>query len=154
MKLRHTTINDLPEVIEIINQAKLYFKNEGIDQWQDGYPNEDSIINEPIDTFDYVRVLSVLLDNAIEEAEEYSNGAMNVYFIKDSSNNLTVIVENTFYGKYSNISELFQTSMSSKGHNRGLGLASVEIILNKYRNISLETEIKNDLFIQKIIMKW
>lgn len=115
---------------------------------------EDSIINEPIDTFDYVRVLSVLLDNAIEEAEEYSNGAMNVYFIKDSSNNLTVIVENTFYGKYSNISELFQTSMSSKGHNRGLGLASVEIILNKYRNISLETEIKNDLFIQKIIMKW
>ena len=88
---------------------------------------EDSIINEPIDTFDYVRVLSVLLDNAIE---------------------------NTFYGKYSNISELFQTSMSSKGHNRGLGLASVEIILNKYRNISLETEIKNDLFIQKIIMKW
>ena len=46
MKLRHTTINDLPEVIEIINQAKLYFKNEGIDQWQDGYPNEDSIIND------------------------------------------------------------------------------------------------------------
>lgn len=36
MKLRPTTINDLPEVIEIINQAKLYFKNEGIDQWQDG----------------------------------------------------------------------------------------------------------------------
>ena len=46
MKLRPTTINDLPEVIEIINQAKLYFKNEGIDQWQDGYPNEDSIIND------------------------------------------------------------------------------------------------------------
>ena len=46
MKLRPKTINDLPEVIEIINQAKLYFKNEGIDQWQDGYPNEDSIIND------------------------------------------------------------------------------------------------------------
>ena len=44
MKLRHTTINDLPEVIEIINQAKLYFKNEGIDQWQDGYPKDNGKI--------------------------------------------------------------------------------------------------------------
>ena len=46
MKLRPTTKNDLIEVIKIINQAKQYFKNEGIDQWQDGYPNEDSIIND------------------------------------------------------------------------------------------------------------
>ena len=46
MELRPTTKNDLIEVIKIINQAKQYFKNEGIDQWQDGYPNEDSIIND------------------------------------------------------------------------------------------------------------
>lgn len=46
MKLRPTTNNDLIEIIKIINQAKLYFKNEGIDQWQDGYPNKDTIIND------------------------------------------------------------------------------------------------------------
>lgn len=46
MKLRPTTVNDLTSVMSIINQAKEYFKNANIDQWQDGYPNETSIIND------------------------------------------------------------------------------------------------------------
>ncbi|WP_182438018.1 sensor histidine kinase [Bombilactobacillus bombi] len=115
---------------------------------------EDPIVNEPIDTFDYVRILSILLDNATEEAEKYSDSVINIYFIKDISNNLTVIVENTFRGNYSSISKLFQPAVSSKGNNRGLGLASIEFTLNKYKNISLETQIENSLFTQKIIMKW
>lgn len=43
MILRKTTINDIPRVMEIINQAKAYFKDNGIDQWQDGYPCKGSI---------------------------------------------------------------------------------------------------------------
>lgn len=46
MKLRPTTLDDLPSVIKIINQAKEYFKISNINQWQDGYPNEVSIIND------------------------------------------------------------------------------------------------------------
>lgn len=43
MILRKTKINDIPRVMEIINQAKAYFKDNGIDQWQDGYPCQNSI---------------------------------------------------------------------------------------------------------------
>lgn len=43
MILRKTRISDIPRVMEIINQAKQYFKNNDIDQWQDGYPCEQSI---------------------------------------------------------------------------------------------------------------
>jgi len=43
MILRKTQLNDVVRVMEIINQAKTYFKNNGIDQWQEGYPNEESI---------------------------------------------------------------------------------------------------------------
>lgn len=46
MKLRQATINDLSAIITIINQAKAYFKSHGINQWQDGYPNEISIVND------------------------------------------------------------------------------------------------------------
>lgn len=46
MKLRLTKTSDLNAVMEIINQAKSYFKAQGINQWQDGYPNEISIIND------------------------------------------------------------------------------------------------------------
>lgn len=46
MKLRLATANDLKDIMTIINQAKTYFKAQGINQWQDGYPNEISIIND------------------------------------------------------------------------------------------------------------
>ncbi len=46
MKLRLATANDLKDIMTIINQAKAYFKAQGINQWQDGYPNEISIIND------------------------------------------------------------------------------------------------------------
>ena len=35
MILRPTKIEDISRVIDIINQAKTYFKNNDIDQWQD-----------------------------------------------------------------------------------------------------------------------
>ena len=43
MILRQTKLEDISRVMEIINQAKCYFKENGIDQWQDGYPNEETI---------------------------------------------------------------------------------------------------------------
>lgn len=42
MILRQTKLEDISRVMEIINQAKCYFKENGIDQWQDGYPNEET----------------------------------------------------------------------------------------------------------------
>lgn len=46
MKFRPTTYEDLNQVMTIINQAIQYFKEHNIDQWQDGYPNEDTIIQD------------------------------------------------------------------------------------------------------------
>ena len=51
MILRQTKLEDISRVMEIINQAKCYFKENGIDQWQDGYPNEETVWNlQPIFT--------------------------------------------------------------------------------------------------------
>lgn len=44
MKIRHTNMSDLPIVMDFIHQAQNYFKEHGIDQWQDGYPNNESIL--------------------------------------------------------------------------------------------------------------
>ena len=46
MIFRKTTINDIKNVMEIISEAQEYFKRNGIDQWQNGYPNEESIKND------------------------------------------------------------------------------------------------------------
>lgn len=46
MEFKQATINDLDSIINIINQAKQYLKNNNVDQWQNGYPNEETIIND------------------------------------------------------------------------------------------------------------
>lgn len=46
MRSRHARSSDLPDIMSIIGQAKQRLKNIGIDQWQDGYPNEESICND------------------------------------------------------------------------------------------------------------
>ena len=56
MEFRKTNINDLPEVMKIIREAQLYFKEQGIDQWQNNYPNEDVIENDIKNNHSYVLV--------------------------------------------------------------------------------------------------
>ena len=42
MTFRKTTTEDIPELMKIIQQAKTYLKEQGVNQWQDGYPNEEA----------------------------------------------------------------------------------------------------------------
>ena len=42
------SMENVPEIMEIITQAQQYFKNNHIDQWQDGYPDE-SVIKQDIE---------------------------------------------------------------------------------------------------------
>ena len=43
MRFRVTKEEDLPAVMTILHQAQAYFKAHGIDQWQDGYPDEATL---------------------------------------------------------------------------------------------------------------
>lgn len=46
MEFRKSRKSDLNRIMEIIKAAQKYMKESGIDQWQDGYPNEDSITSD------------------------------------------------------------------------------------------------------------
>lgn len=54
MVFRKTTIDDIDNVMNIINDAKTYFKEMNIDQWQNGYPNEEVIKDDIINKNSYV----------------------------------------------------------------------------------------------------
>ncbi|MCI5839486.1 MAG: GNAT family N-acetyltransferase [Peptoniphilaceae bacterium] len=41
--MRRADLNDLEKIYQIIEETKIIFKNEGIDQWQNGTPNKESI---------------------------------------------------------------------------------------------------------------
>ena len=46
MELRRMETHDLPAVMAILHQAQAYFKAQGIDQWQDGYPDEATLLQD------------------------------------------------------------------------------------------------------------
>lgn len=72
MEFRKAEYNDISKIMDIIKKAQDYLKNEGIDQWQNGYPNENTV-KEDIDKGDFY-VLSenkeVLAVTALSFSEE------------------------------------------------------------------------------------
>ncbi|MEG0751582.1 MAG: GNAT family N-acetyltransferase [Oscillospiraceae bacterium] len=43
MYIRAARNDDLPAICKIISQAQSYLKSRGVDQWQDGYPDEERL---------------------------------------------------------------------------------------------------------------
>lgn len=56
MELRRMETHDLPAVMAILHQAQAYFKAQGIDQWQDGYPDEATLLQDIQNGTAYVAV--------------------------------------------------------------------------------------------------
>ena len=46
MIIRETGEDDLGQVMTIIRMAQQSFRDQGVDQWQDGYPNEEVILED------------------------------------------------------------------------------------------------------------
>jgi len=44
--IRQATESDIKDIMNIIDQAKQYFKENHINQWQDGEPNKDMILED------------------------------------------------------------------------------------------------------------
>lgn len=46
MKVRKAVLNDLDSIMLIIEEAKRFLKEQGIDQWQNGSPNDELILGD------------------------------------------------------------------------------------------------------------
>ena len=51
---RKASVHDIPQIWTIIQQAIVRRKNDGSQQWQDGYPNENLIRKDIVDGIGYV----------------------------------------------------------------------------------------------------
>ncbi|MBO0454211.1 two-component system, LytTR family, sensor histidine kinase AgrC [Enterococcus sp. AZ007] len=115
---------------------------------------DDIIQEEPIEILDYVRVVSILLDNAIEAAEKAASPFMTIVFLKNEENReIQLTIENSCSDESIDIVKIFNKDYSTKGKNRGFGLATVQSILQNYTNLSLQTEYQDGIFRQILMIK-
>ena len=54
MRLQLSTSSDITNILQIINDAKVYLKSKEIDQWQHGYPNKSQIEKDIANNESYV----------------------------------------------------------------------------------------------------
>lgn len=113
---------------------------------------KDIITRLSIDLLDLVRIMSILLNNAVEGAADSYLKQMDVAVIKMDFETV-IVIQNSCKITMTPSEDLFALGFSTKGRNRGLGLNNVKEILDKYDNIILETEMEDNTFRQIIRFK-
>lgn len=120
MKFRKAIESDINDIMNIIKQAQKYLKEQGIDQWQDNYPNYETINNDIKNNNGYV----LLNDNTII-------GTVTIIF--DGEKTYDTIYNGRWItnGEYATIHRIAVDS-----NYKGLGISS--IILKNIEEISLQ----------------
>ena len=133
----------------LIAQSIVYARNKDVEFTLEV---KDIITRLSIDLLDLVRIMSVLLNNAVEGAAESYLKQMEVAVIKMDLETV-IVIQNSCKYTMTPSEDLFELGFSTKGRNRGIGLNNVKDILDKYENIILETEMEDSKFRQIIRFK-
>ena len=133
----------------LIAQSIVYARNKDVEFTLEV---KDIITRLSIELLDLVRIMSVLLNNAVEGAAESYSKQMEVAVIKMDLETV-IVIQNSCKIIMTPSEDLFELGFSTKGRNRGIGLNNVKEILDKYENIILETEMEDSKFRQIIRFK-
>ena len=133
----------------LVAQSIVYARNNGVEFTLEV---KDTITKLPIDLLDLVRIMSVLLNNAVEGSADSYKKQMEVAVIKMETETV-IVIQNSCKMTMTPSGDLFALGFSTKGRNRGVGLNNVKELLDKYNNIILETEMEGSTFRQIIRFK-
>ena len=101
-----------------------------------------------VPTLDLCRIIGNLLDNAVEAASLSDNKVISLVML-ENDNQYSITLCNSFSGKI-DMSKIWKKGYSSKGKNRGQGLPIVKKLIDSHPEILINTEIKNNLFVQDL----
>lgn len=111
----------------------------------------DTINDTYISRFDLLLLLSIFCDNAVESAVLSDEKTVSLAYFLDQDNQI-ITISNSTQEKQLDINRIFKDGFSTKGRGRGVGLANVLTIIQKYPNVSLRTKSKDYSFQQTLII--
>ena len=99
--------------------------------------------------YEFSRMLGILLDNAIEAAEESEEKLIEIDFHSTPKKQL-FIIKNTCKDLNISTTKIFEKGYSTKENNSGIGLWKVHTILSKNTDADLFTTISDNMFSQQL----
>jgi len=136
----------IPEIKATLVNKLIAAESAGIDA---NFEISGKIEDISINSVTLVRILSIILDNAIEALMELEHGTLSVACYKKEQT-VVFIVQNTCSTNLPPISQLRKAGFSTKGKGRGLGLSNLTELVAVHPNIILQTNITEGNFIQKL----
>ena len=104
-----------------------------------------------MDTWDFVRCLGILVDNAAEAALDTDQPWVEIVLLSQDGR-VHLRVSNS-YGNRIDPGQMWREGWSTKGEDRGLGLASYRRILEGYPNASSCTSWDRGVFVQELTVE-
>ncbi|MFR5266086.1 GNAT family N-acetyltransferase [Clostridium sp.] len=143
MEFRKSAIKDIDEIMKIINEAKLYFKENNINQWQDGYPDKEVILNDIKNEESFV----VINDNKVI-------GTVVISFKGEKTYNK--IYEGTWLSN-NDYAVIHRIAISNEFKGFGIGKMIIEetqklAFEKNIRSIKIDTQ-KDNMSMQKLLIK-
>lgn len=134
MEFRKSTEKDINNIMAIINEAQIQLKTQNVDQWQNNYPNADSIKSDIKNNYSYVLI-----------REHKIIATVAISFDGEKTYN------NIYDGKWlTNYSYAVIHRMAVKNEFKGTGVASElikcveeECIEKSIHSIKIDTHIDN-----------
>ena len=130
----------------VVSAKLIEAQNRGIDV---SVEIAEPIGTPQIDLVDFITILSVFLDNAIEATLLSKDPEINIA-IFSHNDRFYFIVENKTREESVNRNNIFKNGFSTKGEERGIGLYKVTQILDKYPSASIRTQSFSYVFRQTI----
>lgn len=103
------------------------------------------------DEITVIRILGILLDNAIEASVQSTTKQLKLLLI-DSDTDQELIIENSYAGQLPSIAQMRTQGFSTKGNNRGFGLANVETLLDQHPELALTNYVASDLYGASLVL--
>lgn len=106
------------------------------------------IENPGIPAYELCRMMGILVDNAMEAVEPLNEKKFDLILAKPGEC-ILIVVKNPVASPVP-LEKIWQEGYSTKGEGRGLGLASLNCILNSYDNVYASTFLEDGCFVQEI----
>ncbi|WP_281524538.1 sensor histidine kinase [Dolosigranulum pigrum] len=102
-------------------------------------------------SFDLIRVVGILIDNAREYAMDYKGSEIEV-IVNRGDDYIDIIIANTFFENHASIDRFKKKGYTTKLGHKGLGLTKVEEINHQYDNVLVNYHIDDYFSVEITIL--
>lgn len=129
------------------------FHQANVEQLHCLFECSNPIDNVPIAILDCVRILGIVLDNAIEAAIETEQRVLSIMIYQDHQK-IEFLIHNSCQKISIPLNQLIRKGISTKKNHQGLGLSTIQEINRQNQNMFVQYKKNQLVFTTQIILMW